>query len=57
MILRGDAFNLECVQDLALATAAREGAEYVLAQDPDSDRFSAAEKQYVPCTSLAQPLT
>lgn len=31
--------------DLALATAAKDGAEYVLAQDPDSDRFSAAEKQ------------
>ncbi|KAF6764966.1 phosphoglucomutase 1 [Ephemerocybe angulata] len=27
------------------ATAAKDGAEYVLAQDPDSDRFSAAEKQ------------
>ncbi|KAG6910909.1 hypothetical protein DXG01_006592 [Tephrocybe rancida] len=30
--------------DLALKTAEREGATYVLAQDPDSDRFSAAEK-------------
>jgi len=30
--------------DLALKTANREGASYVLSQDPDSDRFSAAEK-------------
>ncbi|KAF8078187.1 hypothetical protein FPV67DRAFT_1557572 [Lyophyllum atratum] len=30
--------------DLALKTADREGASYVLAQDPDSDRFTAAEK-------------
>ncbi|KXN90461.1 Phosphoglucomutase-2, partial [Leucoagaricus sp. SymC.cos] len=30
--------------DLALATAEREGVSYVLAQDPDSDRFSAAER-------------
>lgn len=30
--------------DLALATADKEGVKYVLAQDPDSDRFSAAEK-------------
>ncbi|EKM82875.1 hypothetical protein AGABI1DRAFT_68903 [Agaricus bisporus var. burnettii JB137-S8] len=30
--------------DLALATAEREGACYVLAQDPDSDRFSGAER-------------
>ncbi|KAJ8508538.1 hypothetical protein ONZ45_g9204 [Pleurotus djamor] len=30
--------------DLAIATAEREGAQYVLAQDPDSDRFAAAEK-------------
>ncbi|KAF5386592.1 hypothetical protein D9615_001724 [Tricholomella constricta] len=30
--------------DLALKTADLEGASYVLAQDPDSDRFSAAEK-------------
>ncbi|GLB35182.1 putative phosphoglucomutase/phosphomannomutase, alpha/beta/alpha domain III [Lyophyllum shimeji] len=30
--------------DLALKTADREGAPYVLAQDPDADRFSAAEK-------------
>ena len=31
--------------DLALATADKEGVKYVLAQDPDSDRFSAAEKR------------
>ncbi|KDQ60575.1 hypothetical protein JAAARDRAFT_124136 [Jaapia argillacea MUCL 33604] len=30
--------------DLALSTAAEVGATYVLAQDPDGDRFSAAEK-------------
>ncbi|TFK42809.1 hypothetical protein BDQ12DRAFT_624115 [Crucibulum laeve] len=30
--------------DLALVTADKVGASYVLAQDPDSDRFSAAEK-------------
>ncbi|EMD38678.1 hypothetical protein CERSUDRAFT_113859 [Gelatoporia subvermispora B] len=30
--------------DLALETAEREGANYVLAQDPDADRFSAAER-------------
>ncbi|KAI0688766.1 hypothetical protein BC835DRAFT_1371457 [Cytidiella melzeri] len=30
--------------DLALATANKVNADYVLAQDPDSDRFSAAEK-------------
>jgi phosphoglucomutase len=33
--------------DLALQTADKEGARYVLAQDPDSDRFAAAEKTYV----------
>ncbi|KAL0569810.1 hypothetical protein V5O48_012155 [Marasmius crinis-equi] len=31
--------------DLALATANRVRANYVLAQDPDADRFAAAEKQ------------
>ncbi|KAH6918817.1 phosphoglucomutase 1, partial [Coprinopsis sp. MPI-PUGE-AT-0042] len=31
--------------DLAMATANRESSSYILAQDPDSDRFSAAEKQ------------
>ncbi|TCD63890.1 Phosphoglucomutase-3 [Steccherinum ochraceum] len=31
--------------DLAIATANREKANYVLAQDPDSDRFSAAERR------------
>ncbi|ESK96831.1 phosphoglucomutase 1 [Moniliophthora roreri MCA 2997] len=31
--------------DLALATADAKNASYVLAQDPDADRFSAAEKQ------------
>ncbi|KAH9857791.1 phosphoglucomutase first 3 domain-containing protein [Lenzites betulinus] len=30
--------------DLAIATADEVGADYVLAQDPDSDRFTAAEK-------------
>ncbi|KAJ3562292.1 hypothetical protein NP233_g9666 [Leucocoprinus birnbaumii] len=30
--------------DLALATAEREGISYVLAQDPDSDRFAGAER-------------
>lgn len=32
---------------MAIATADREASNYILAQDPDSDRFSAAEKQYV----------
>jgi hypothetical protein len=36
------------IQDLALKAADRTGADYVLAQDPDSDRFSAAEKRYDP---------
>ncbi|THU99146.1 phosphoglucomutase 1 [Dendrothele bispora CBS 962.96] len=31
--------------DLAIATANKAGADYVLAQDPDADRFSAVEKQ------------
>ncbi|KAI0807082.1 phosphoglucomutase first 3 domain-containing protein [Fomes fomentarius] len=30
--------------DLAIATADDSGAQYILAQDPDSDRFAAAEK-------------
>ncbi|EIM85880.1 uncharacterized protein STEHIDRAFT_121879 [Stereum hirsutum FP-91666 SS1] len=30
--------------DLAIATASRNDASYVLAQDPDADRFSAAER-------------
>ncbi|RDX42659.1 phosphoglucomutase first 3 domain-containing protein [Lentinus brumalis] len=30
--------------DLAIATATASGADYILAQDPDSDRFAAAEK-------------
>ncbi|KAI8998909.1 phosphoglucomutase first 3 domain-containing protein [Trametes punicea] len=30
--------------DLAIATANEAGADYILAQDPDSDRFAAAEK-------------
>lgn len=34
-------------KDLALRTAEHEGADYILAQDPDSDRFIAAEKGYV----------
>ncbi|EIW85345.1 hypothetical protein CONPUDRAFT_162554 [Coniophora puteana RWD-64-598 SS2] len=31
--------------DLAISTANEQGASYVLAQDPDADRFSAAEKR------------
>ncbi|KAI0075472.1 hypothetical protein K474DRAFT_1624431 [Panus rudis PR-1116 ss-1] len=31
--------------DLALQTAGKVGADYVLAQDPDADRFSAAERK------------
>ncbi|KAG5221509.1 Phosphoglucomutase [Salix suchowensis] len=31
-------------EEKAIRTAEREGAQYVLAQDPDSDRFAAAEK-------------
>ena len=31
-------------QDLAITVANRENASYVIAQDPDSDRFAAAEK-------------
>jgi len=37
---------LTCFQDLAIATANAKGASYVLAQDPDADRFSAAENWY-----------
>ncbi|KAG8890848.1 Phosphoglucomutase-3 [Tulasnella sp. 332] len=33
--------------DLALAEADKQGALYVLAQDPDADRFAAAERQQV----------
>lgn len=33
------------VQDLAIETANITAAQYVLAQDPDSDRFSAAERR------------
>ncbi|PCH38295.1 phosphoglucomutase 1 [Wolfiporia cocos MD-104 SS10] len=40
--------------DLALRTAGECGADYVLAQDPDADRFSAAERgpdgQWIPFT-------
>ncbi|KAF5358442.1 hypothetical protein D9756_001763 [Leucocoprinus leucothites] len=32
--------------DLALTTAEREGISYVLAQDPDSDRFAGAERDH-----------
>lgn len=32
------------VQDLSIETANKMGIDYVLAQDPDSDRFSAAER-------------
>jgi phosphomannomutase len=34
------------MKDLALSTADKENVNYVLAQDPDADRFSAAEKGY-----------
>ena len=37
----------ETLQDLALGTANHHHIRYVLAQDPDSDRFAAAEKSYV----------
>jgi len=33
-------------KDLAIRTAEATGATYVLAQDPDADRFSAAERRY-----------
>jgi len=33
-------------KDLAIHTAETTGATYVLAQDPDADRFSAAERKY-----------
>ncbi len=43
-------------KDLALAIADTVGAKYVLAQDPDADRFAAAEKRsdrfYSKCTIL-----
>jgi phosphomannomutase len=37
----------ETLQDLALSTANNYHIRYVLAQDPDSDRFAAAEKRHV----------
>lgn len=39
---------MRTLQDLALGTADHHHIKYVLAQDPDSDRFAAAEKSYVP---------
>ncbi len=30
-----------------MATATEHGANYILAQDPDSDRFAAAERGYI----------
>ena len=33
-------------KDLAIRTAEATGATYVLAQDPDADRFAAAERRY-----------
>lgn len=33
-------------KDLSIRTAEATGATYVLAQDPDADRFSAAERKY-----------
>lgn len=38
--------NVVSTKDLAIATATRYDASYVLAQDPDADRFSAAERGY-----------
>lgn len=38
---------LTFLQDLAIAEAQCQGADYVLAQDPDSDRFSAVERGLV----------
>ncbi|KIJ69608.1 hypothetical protein HYDPIDRAFT_80976 [Hydnomerulius pinastri MD-312] len=35
----------KCIKDLAIARAKESGADYVLAQDPDADRFSAAQKE------------
>lgn len=39
--------RLVTFQDLAMETANQNAAHYVLAQDPDSDRFSAAERRYL----------
>lgn len=47
---------VEPLQDLAMATADRECSSYILAQDPDSDRFSAAEKQCVSFLHAANTL-
>lgn len=33
-------------KDIAMQTAERDNADYVLAQDPDADRFSAAQIRY-----------
>lgn len=40
-----DLWSLPCHQDLAVAEAVKQEALYVLAQDPDADRFAAAEMQ------------
>ena len=42
-------------QDQAIQVADAEGATYVLAQDPDADRFAAAEKKHVPLTITRRP--
>jgi phosphomannomutase len=42
-------------KDLAIRTAEATGATYVLAQDPDADRFSAAERKYGGLTRSSDP--
>ncbi len=42
-------------KDLAIRTAEATGATYVLAQDPDADRFSAAERKYGDSMRLSDP--
>lgn len=45
MLIEVDADACIGALDLALETAEKEGAAYVLAQDPDADRFSAAQRR------------
>ena len=40
-------------KDLAIRTAEATGTSYVLAQDPDADRFSAAERKYADIRRLS----